>query len=110
MSEISAPAARTPDELFALLTKVAVAILTVIIVATLYLGRDVFVPVALAILLRFVLAPIVRLLQRLRVPRGVAVVSVVLLAFGGIFGLGGLMATQLAQLAGDLPRYQSTMR
>jgi predicted PurR-regulated permease PerM len=110
MPEINARSARTPDELFALLTKVAVAILTVIIVATLYFGRDVFVPVALAILLSFVLAPIVRLLQRFRVPRGIAVVSVVLLAFGGIFGLGGLMATQLAQLAGDLPRYQSTMR
>jgi predicted PurR-regulated permease PerM len=110
MSEISAPAARTPDELFALLTKVAAAILAVIIVATLYFGRDVFVPVALAILLSFVLAPIVRFLQGIHIPRGIAVVGVVLLAFGGIFGLGGLMATQLTQLAGDLPRYQSTMR
>ena len=78
--------------------------------ATLYFGREIFVPVALAILLSFVLAPVVNLLQRIRIPRAVAVVSVVALAFAAIFGLGGLMATQLTQLAGDLPRYQSTMR
>ena len=67
-------------------------------------------PIALAILLSFVLAPPVGMLQRARVPRGVAVVSVVVLAFMVIFGLGTLIANQLTQLAGDLPVYQSTMR
>ena len=105
-----AAAARSPEELVALLSAVSSAILAVIIVATLYFGREIFVPVALAILLSFVLAPVVNLLQRIRIPRAVAVVSVVALAFAAIFGLGGLMATQLTQLAGDLPRYQSTMR
>ena len=105
-----AAAARSPEELLALLSAVSSAILAVIIVATLYFGREIFVPVALAILLSFVLAPVVNLLQRIRIPRAVAVVSVVALAFAAIFGLGGLMATQLTQLAGDLPRYQSTMR
>src|SRR3954454_5221445 len=103
-------AARSPEELLALLSAVSSAILAVIIVATLYFGREIFVPVALAILLSFVLAPVVNLLQRIRIPRAVAVVGVVALAFAAIFGLGGLMATQLTQLAGDLPRYQSTMR
>ena len=105
-----AAAARSPEELVALLSAVSSAILAVIIVATLYFGREIFVPVALAILLSFVLAPVVNLLQRIRIPRAVAVVTVVALAFAAIFGLGGLMATQLTQLAGDLPRYQSTMR
>ena len=63
----------------------------------------------MAILLSFVLAPLVGWLQRIRVPRGMAVVSVVLLAFVLIFALGSLLATQLTQLAGDLPRYQSTI-
>lgn len=76
-----------------------------LLVAALYVGREVFVPVALAILLSFVLAPLVRLLQRGRVPRGVAVVAVVLVAFAGISALAGLMATQVTQLAGDLSRY-----
>ncbi|WP_439371548.1 AI-2E family transporter [Bradyrhizobium sp. DASA03120] len=101
--------ARTTEELIALLSAASAAILAVIIISTLYFGRDIFVPVALAVLLSFVLAPVVGLLQRIRVPRGLAVVGVVILAFILIFALGSLLATQLTQLAGDLPRYQSTI-
>ncbi|MET0721855.1 MAG: AI-2E family transporter [Tardiphaga sp.] len=102
--------ARSMDELIGLLSIVARAILAGMIIATLYYGRDIFVPIALAILLSFVLAPPVRLLQNIHVPRSIAVVGVVLLAFAGIFGLGSLFATQLTDLAGDLPKYQTTIR
>src|SRR3984893_11686503 len=101
--------ARTSEELMALLSAVATAILAAMIIAMLYFGREIFVPIALAILLSFVLAPLVAILQRIRVPRGLAVVSVVMLAFALIFATGSLLATQLTQLAGDLPRYQSTI-
>lgn len=101
---------RTPEELTTLLSAVACAILAALLIASLYFGREIFVPIALAILLSFVLAPLVGLLQRARVPRGFGVVSVVILAFMIIFGLGTLIANQLSQLAGDLPVYQSTMR
>src|SRR6476469_2587698 len=101
--------ARNTEELMALLSAVATAILAVIIIAMLYFGREIFVPIALAILLSFVLAPLVVILQRIHVPRGLAVVSVVILAFTLIFAMGSLLATQLTQLAGDLPRYQSTI-
>src|SRR6201996_6600187 len=73
-------------------------------------GGKYLVPVALAILLSFVLASPVSLLQRMRVPRGIAVVGVVLFAFAIIFALGSLIATQLSRLAGDLPRYQTTIQ
>jgi predicted PurR-regulated permease PerM len=89
---------------------VAAAVTAAIIIGTLYFGREVFVPIALAILLSFVLAPLVRLLQRWYVPRGLSVVVVVLLAFTSIFALGGVIATQVAELAGELPHYQNTMR
>jgi predicted PurR-regulated permease PerM len=88
----------------------ASAVVAAIIIGTLYLGREVFVPIALAILLSFVLAPLVRLLQRWHVPRVAAVIGVVVLAFVGIFALGGIIAAQVTELAGDLPRYQVTMR
>ena len=101
---------RTTEELIALLGAVASAILAALFIAALYFGREIFVPIALAILLSFVLAPLVALLQRGRIPRGFAVVTVVVLAFMIIFGLGTLIANQLTQLAGDLPVYQSTMR
>jgi len=67
--------ARTTEELMALLSAVATAILAVIIIAMLYFGREIFVPIALAILLSFVLAPLVEILQGIHVPRGLAVVS-----------------------------------
>jgi len=101
--------ARSTEELMALLSAVGTAILAVIIVAMLYFGREIFVPIALAILLSFVLAPVVIALQRIHVPRGLAVVSVAVIAFALIFAMGSLLATQLTQLAGDLPRYQSTI-
>jgi predicted PurR-regulated permease PerM len=101
---------QTSDDLGSLIGGVALTIFAVIIVTALYVGREIFVPVALAILLSFVLAAPVRLLQRWRVPRGIAVVGTVLLAFAIIFALGSLIATQLNRLAGDLPRYQTTIQ
>ena len=82
----------------------------VVIVGCVYVGREVLVPMALAILLSFALTPPVELLQRWHVPRSVAVIGVVLFAFAGVFSLGGLMISQVNQLASDLPRYQSTLQ
>jgi len=79
------------------------------IVASLYFGREVLLPIALAVLLSFVLAPAVRLLQRIYLPRFAAVTIVVLLAVGVISGLATLMFAQVSQLAGELPSYQSNL-
>jgi len=98
------------EELQPAVRGLAAAAVAATIIGTLYFGREVFVPIALAILLSFVLAPLVRLLQRWRIPRGLSVISVVFIAFMSIFALGGVIATQVAELAGDLPQYQFTMR
>ena len=90
--------------------RVAGAVIAAIIIGALYLGREVFIPIALAILLSFALAPLVRLLQRVRLPRPAAVLLVVLFAFAAIFAVGGLIASQLTELAGELPRYEFTMQ
>ncbi len=66
-------------------------------------------PIALAVLMSFLLAPPVQLLQGWRVPRGIAVIVVVVVAFAAIFSLGGLMVGEVNELASDLPRYQSTL-
>src|SRR5271168_1761981 len=60
----------------------------VIIIATMYFAREVLIPVALAGILSFMLAPLVRLLQKIKLPRLVAVLIVVGLAFTAIFALG----------------------
>jgi predicted PurR-regulated permease PerM len=85
-------------------------LLAVVVVAALYLAREVLVPISLALLLSLVLAPLVRVLRSIRVPRPLAVVAAVLIAFSVIFGLGALMVSQVNQLASDLPRYQTTLR
>lgn len=83
---------------------------TALIIAGLYFGREIFVPVALAVLLSFVLAPFVSRLQSLRLPRVFAVLTVVVLGFSIIFGLGALMVTQASRLAEALPGYEQTLR
>src|SRR5919199_5301192 len=82
-----------------------------VIIAGLYLAREVLVPLVLAGLLAFVLAPVARLLQRrLRVPRALSVVVAALLALALILGLGLAVSGQVAQLAENLPRYQAAVR
>jgi predicted PurR-regulated permease PerM len=82
----------------------------VIVVAVLYLARDALIPLALAILISFVLAPMARGLRRLGLPRVPAVVAVVGLTFGAILGIGALGTTQISQLAEQLPQYQANIR
>jgi predicted PurR-regulated permease PerM len=80
-----------------------------LIIAALYFGREIFVPVALAVLLSFVLAPFVMRLHSWRVPRTASVLVVVFIGFSIIFSLGGLMVSQTTRLAGKLPGYQQTL-
>lgn len=84
-------------------------IIGAITVAALYFGREVLVPIALAFLLSFVLAPLVRLLRRLRVGRAPSVLIAVLFAFLVISGIGTLIGSQAAELAGNLALYESTI-
>jgi predicted PurR-regulated permease PerM len=82
----------------------------IIVIAALYLAREILIPIVLAILLTFVLSPLVTLLQRWRWPRTIAIIVVVLLALTVILSLATMVVTQVNQLAGELPKYQATLR
>ena len=84
-------------------------LVVVVVVAGLYLAREVLVPITLAVLLSFLLAPLVALLRRLRLGRTLAVLLAVVLALGVILGLAGVIGTQIAGLAQDVPRYSTTI-
>lgn len=88
------------------LTSVVVA---AFIIAALWLGRQIFVPIAIAVLLSFVLAPAVLVLRKSRMPRSIAVLIVVTITFSFLFGLGAIMARQISDLGADLPRYQTVI-
>ena len=80
-----------------------------IVIAGLYVAREVLLPLALAILLSFVLTPPLLLLRRLKVPRVLAVGIVVAIGFGFIFALGWMMSREATKLAADLPSYSATL-
>ena len=81
----------------------------VVVVTGLYFAREVMVPITLAVLLSFVLAPVVDLLRRVYLPRALAVLLAVVLAVSVILALAGLIGMQVASLAGNLPQYASTL-
>jgi predicted PurR-regulated permease PerM len=99
------PPAETPP-LSSLMT-LAVA---VVVVTALHFGRDVLLPIVLAVLLAFVLAPFADLMRRWRFGRVPSVIVAVLVALSVILALGGIIGLQLAELATDLPRYEHTIK
>jgi predicted PurR-regulated permease PerM len=85
----------------------SLTVLTVLgVVAALYFAKAVFLPLAVAILLTFVLAPAVRLLRSWGLPKPPAVLLVVIFAFAVILGIGALVGQQVTKLAQNLPLYE----
>ncbi len=66
------------------------------------------IPIAIAVLLSFVLGPLVNLLRRLRLGRVVAVLAASC-SHGIIGALSTVIGVQVADLVQDVPRYQHTI-
>lgn len=81
-----------------------------VLVAGLYFGRSVLIPLTLAVLLSFLLTPLVNLLRRGHLGRVPSVVVAILAALALILSLGGLIGTQVAGLAENAPRYLSVIQ
>lgn len=82
----------------------------VLIVALLSRGQEVLVPIALAGFLAFILTPFVKVLERRRVFRPIAVALAMLLSLGLIGGFGYLLNRQLGELAANMPEYSRAIR
>jgi predicted PurR-regulated permease PerM len=70
------------------------------------LGQEIFVPLALSLLLTFTLAPIVSFLRKRYVPKIAAVILTVASAFVVIAAFSFVVAGQVATLAENIPTYQ----
>src|SRR6187401_2209221 len=81
----------------------------VLVVAVLYWGRDVLVPVFLAVLLTFVLTPPVVWLQR-RIGKVAAVLTVVVLVFTFLGLAGWGVVRQMSDLSSDIHTYRLTIQ
>lgn len=81
----------------------------VAVVAVLYVARELFVPLAFAITLSMILAPIVALLEKLRLGRVPSALLVVLIATASVAGAGWLIFNDLVQVAIELPGYRDNI-
>jgi predicted PurR-regulated permease PerM len=94
-----------PSRLFRVLTFLASGL----VLAILYFARDIIVPITLAILLSFLLSPVVRALRRLGIGRIAAVAITVMVSFLIILGFVAVVVQEISSLAGDLPQYRSNL-
>ena len=80
------------------------------VIALLYFGAGILVPLVLAVLLAFALTPLVDIFgRRLRLPDVVAVLLAVLIAAIALSAFAYLISTQLIHLIEDFPKYQQTV-
>ena len=105
------PVVRLPPRSDLNLSTIASAfIVAAAIIAFLHIGREILLPLVIATLLAFILAPVIRRLRGLGLWNGPSVIITVALAIGALGGLGYILALQITQLATDLPKYESTLR
>ena len=81
-------------------------IVAAVVIATLYLAKAVLVPFTLAMLLSFLLTPVVVILERLRFPRVLAVTLVVILFIAAVGSVGWGVTNQLVSVTSQLPDYK----
>ncbi|MBY0279756.1 AI-2E family transporter [Candidatus Binatia bacterium] len=92
------------------LNTVAIFIGCTLAVAVLYWTQAVLIPIALAVLLSFLLSPVVRGFERIGLGRIGSVAVVTVLAFALLASVGFALAWQATRLADELPAYRSNIR
>jgi predicted PurR-regulated permease PerM len=88
----------------------AAMIIAALLIAGLYVGRDLLIPLALAGMLSFVLAPLVRRLANWGLPHGAAVALVIAVLLGALFAGATVTGGQVTQLLEELPRHEANLR
>ena len=85
-------------------------LIAALVIAGLYFGRELLIPLALALLLGFLLDPAVSRLKRWGLPRLVATLGVVVITLCALAGMGAYLGNQVSELSAGLPTYQNTIR
>jgi predicted PurR-regulated permease PerM len=85
-------------------------IIGALVITGLYVGQELLIPLALAGLLGFVLAPLVRRLERWGLPNGVSVAVVIAVLLAALFAGGTIAGRQMAQLLEELPTHEANLR
>jgi len=83
---------------------------TAAVIALLYYGEPLLVPLSFALFLSFALRPFVSLLERAGVPRVAAIILILFVMMGGVALLVINVTGQINQFFAELPRYQNRIR
>ena len=81
----------------------------VLIIASLYWAQAVLIPIAVSILLTFLLTPVADSLERLGLGRVFSVILIVILAFSFLAAVGWIVTLQLTSVANELPTYRKNI-
>ena len=81
----------------------------VVVIAAFYVARDVLIPVTLAVLLSFLLAPLAAIIRRTGLGRTPSVLLAVAFALTVMVAVGSVIAMQIESLSAEFPRYQSAL-
>jgi len=81
-----------------------------IVLTLLYLGRDVLIPLTLALMLSLLIAPLVRLLRRIGLGQTTSVLAAVLALALAFTATAVVIGTQVLRMASSLPQYQETIQ
>lgn len=84
--------------------------MAVLILALLYVGRAVLIPLALAMMLSLLVAPLVRALRRIRIGRTAAVLIAVMCLTASCAAVTLVLGTQVLRIAESLPQYQENVQ
>jgi predicted PurR-regulated permease PerM len=79
-------------------------------IAMLYFGRQIFIPLALALVLAFLLAPLVEILEKLRIGRISSVFVVLTLCFALTAAMGWVITNQLVDIMAHVGDYKSNLQ
>jgi predicted PurR-regulated permease PerM len=90
-------------------SKSLVLIAFVLAITVLYFGRQVFIPLALAVVFSFLLTPVVSLLEKIRLRRVPAVLAVLTLSFVLVGAVTWGAAKQLVEIMVQLPDYKDNL-
>jgi predicted PurR-regulated permease PerM len=82
----------------------------VLIIASLYWAQAVLIPVAISILLTFLLSPVANSLERLGLGRVFSVILIVILAFSFLAAVGWVVTLQLTSVANEIPTYRKNIQ
>lgn len=90
------------------LTSSSIVTLTCVL-ALLHFGREVLEPVALALILSLIIAPLINGMRRIGMGRLTATFGALLIAGIGVAGIGTILTYQLVAVTTELPQYRSAI-